>query len=336
MWSAALGNFIVPLSYSVISLAQHITTMLIYTLFEHINIYIYAQLEKQERLAEELLQKRAMVEKRIEENMKIAKMVDQKRKDDFENKTAHFEEKRIAHLRKQDEERMLHSQEIMLQEQRRRMILMQKRRDEEVKAESMLGKFEEEEIHVMEVQEQRLRSHELLKEKKSLRTQMKLENVQRVNRVNEYKRMGTLKKIEDVDERVSKMLSMKEQLIMDRRKASQHTKLQKEKIASVMDEVRTNATKAQKLITQAMTGSVTLASLTGGGKKKKKKKGGKSTSGLLGVGRESSSAGEAGFGDNNFSQGPPGGQGMKSYGDGDGGGTKPYISPYDGEDTLEM
>ena len=49
----------------------------------------------------------------------------------------------------------------------------------------------------------RAKEHELLKERKSLRTQMKLENVERVMRVGEYQRMGTLKKIEDTDGLVS-------------------------------------------------------------------------------------------------------------------------------------
>ena len=48
---------------------------------------------------------------------------------------------------------------------------------------------------------------------------MKLENVQRVNRVNEYKRMGILKKIEEKDQRIEKCLPVKKSLIDDRRRA---------------------------------------------------------------------------------------------------------------------
>jgi len=277
-----------------------------------------AQDKKQAELAQKLLEKRAMVEKRITDNMKIAGLVEQRRKNEFETKQEEFERKRDEHLRKQDEERNLASQELMLQEQRRRMILIQKRKEEEKLAESMLDKFEEEEIHVMEVKEQRMRSHELLKERKKLRTQMKLENVQRVHRVNEYKRMNTLKKIEDVDGRVTKMLTMQQQLVKDRRDAARKTKLQKEKIASVMEEVRTNATKAQKLITMAMSGSVTLASLTEDKTKKKRKKKSQSTGDLLGL---TGSTDGMGMGDTG-----------KSYANPNDGDSKPYISPYDGEE----
>jgi hypothetical protein len=79
------------------------------------------------------------------------------------------------------------------------MILVQQRKEEEKKAEQLLVQFEEEEEHVAEIQELRQRDHDIERERKNLRTQMKLENVQRVQRISEYKRMGTLKKIEDND-----------------------------------------------------------------------------------------------------------------------------------------
>ena len=66
------------------------------------------------------------------------------------------------------------------------------------------------------------------------------------------------------------MLTSKKSLIDDRRRAGQR-RIQKEKIAAVMEEVRTNATKAQNLITKAMSGTVSLESLIGGDKEKKKK-----------------------------------------------------------------
>lgn len=50
-----------------------------------------------------------------------------------------------------------------------------------------------------QVQEVRQKDQFIAKERKELRTQMKLENVQRVKRMTEYTRMGTLKKIEDSD-----------------------------------------------------------------------------------------------------------------------------------------
>lgn len=282
-----------------------------------------AMLKRQAEQSEILTKRRAMIEKRINENMKLAKMVEEKRKNDFLEKTDHHERLREEALRRQEMERNLHAQEIQLQEQRRRMILLQKRKEEEKKAEDMLVKFDEDEVHVMEVQAIREKEHEILREKKNIRTQMKLENVERVHRVGEYKRMGTLKKIEDVDGRVKNMLQMRRSLIDDRRRAAAQTKRQKEAIAAVMEEVRTNASKAAKLIGKAMTGNISLASLTGGDKiAKKTSKKAKSTAELLGLERESQSAGQAierpaGMEERLYSQNP------------DAVAPKPYISPFD-------
>lgn len=176
----------------------------------------------------------------------------------------------------------------------------------------------------MEVQGIREKEHEILKEKKTIRTQMKLENVERVHRVGEYKRLTTLKKIEDVDSRVKNMLSTRLSLIADRRDAAAKTKRQKEQIAAVMEEVRCNASKAAKLISKAMSGQISLGELTGTGSpsEKKKKNKTKTSQELLGLDRESVSAGDAierpaGMQQKVYSQNPENVP------------PKPYISPFD-------
>mmetsp|Transcript_31455 Transcript_31455/g.45274 ORF Transcript_31455/g.45274 Transcript_31455/m.45274 type:complete len:324 (-) Transcript_31455:212-1183(-) len=206
--------------------------------------------------------KRAMIEERIEQNMEMAKAIEEKKKNDFLERQQHFETIRQQNLEKQEEERRLKAQELMLQEQRRQMILQQQRKEEEKKAAQLLNKFEEEEEHVAEIQDMREREQGILRERKNLRSQMKLENVQRVQRIGEYKRMGTLKKIEDNDGRIKSMIEQRRALIKERREAARATKLQKEAIAKVMEEVRTNASKANKIITQALSGKITLESLT--------------------------------------------------------------------------
>lgn len=64
------------------------------------------------------------------------------------------------------------------------------------------------------------------------------------------------------------MLEQRKSLVEERKRAAAKTKLQKESIAKVMDEVRTNASMANKIITQALTGKITLESLTSPGKLK--------------------------------------------------------------------
>lgn len=57
------------------------------------------------------------------------------------------------------------------------------------------------------------------------------------------------------------MLEQRQQLVDERRKAAIATKLQKENIAKMMEEVRTNASKANKIIGKAMSGQMSLESL---------------------------------------------------------------------------
>lgn len=294
-----------------------------------------AILEKQKYHADALLKKREIVEARLRQNMSYARKNEETRKEAFLEKQNHHETIRELALRKQEEERQLHAQEIMLQEQRRRMILLQKRKEEEKKAESMIIQFEEAEKHVEEVQEIREREHMINKEKQAVRTQMKYENVDRVGRVKEYQRLTTLKKIEDTDSRVKSMLTQREELVAERRRAAAETKRQKEAITKVMDEVRTNATKASKLISAALSGKLSFADLTKTStsspvsrtKSASRDRKTKTSSDLLGLDRESKSAGNNGDEYNNDVKASD----HEYFNTAADGATpsKPYVSPYD-------
>jgi hypothetical protein len=54
------------------------------------------------------------------------------------------------------------------------------------------------------------------------------------------------------------MLDQRQSLIEERRKSAIMTRLQKEAIAKMMEEVRTNASKASKIINQAVSGKFSL------------------------------------------------------------------------------
>lgn len=316
----------------------------------------YAERKKQEAImkkqaehAEMMRRKRQMIEERISMNMEMAKAIEEKKKQDFLSKQEQFEQIRAEHIRRQEEERELKAQELELQEQRRQMILLQQKREEERKAELMLEKFDEEEAHVMEVQERRNKDMTIAKERKLLKTQLKLENVHRVMRINDYRRLTTQKRIEENDQyvfllyyifllldllrtfclfdynrRISQMLEQRQALVEERRRAAIATKRQKESISQVMEEVRTNATKANQIITKVLTGKLSLDQLASqglGGSMKRSKSAGKShrqrssrsSSGegspisgdKLGLSRKTKSAGDLGGS-------PDGGQGESS------------------------
>lgn len=281
-----------------------------------------AILATQQQKRVEMREKRAIVELRIEKNIEMAEAVERKRTDDFIEKQMTSEDLR----RRQEEtifhERELHAQELELQEQRRKMILLQKRKEEEREKAKMLIKFEEEEQHVEEVLELTKREQELLKERRKLHVQMKADNVERVKRMSEYKRIGVLKKIEKNDERTSAMLTQRELLIKQRKETSIKSKLQRDNINKLMEEVRTDASKANKVMALALKGKVSMDSLTsavsspGSAHKKPKSRDGNRL-------KNNRSAGDAMF--------PKDMAGNTKYSNLDDGleNPKPYISPYE-------
>jgi len=221
-------------------------------------------MEERKRLkAIENKEKRDAADARLAKNFEMARMIEEKKKSDFLEKKKKFEDKREIMLQEQARQRELHSQEIMLQEQRRRMLLIQSHKEEERRKEMMLQSFEEEGKAIEVVRAQREKEMALQKERQALKRQMKAENVERVSRIKEYERMQTLKKIEDTQRRTDAMAAMKAKLTDDRRKNAAATKIQKEKISKVMESVRSDASKAQKIISKALSGKISLAALTG-------------------------------------------------------------------------
>lgn len=99
------------------------------------------------------------------------------------------------------------------------------------------------------------------------------------------------------------MLQQRQSLIEERRKASIATKLQKESIAKMMEEVRTNASKANKIINKAMSGKISLTELLqksspsparsrSSEKTSVQRKEPTFESGVVGLGRQTKSAGD--------------------------------------------
>lgn len=252
-------------------------------------------LRKREEELEKLARKRAAVEERIERNIQVAEEVERRRKEEFLRSQKEFEDKRQKHLDQLEYERRLKAQEQELQEQRRRMIIMQQKREEEKRKEQLLQQLEQEQEHVEEVFQTRQKEVEVMKERKTLRMQMKAENVNRVKRINDYEAMKTLKKIEDNEKRTEQLYDQKRSLIEQRKRAAAEARLQKEQMLRAMESLKSDPAQADKMIKKALAGKLSASDIvTGksgmGGSTKKSGKS-KSTSELLGLKRTSNSAG---------------------------------------------
>lgn len=250
-------------------------------------------LRKREEELEKLARKRAAVEERIERNIQMAEEVEKRRKEEFLRSQKEFEDKRQKHLDQLEYERRLKAQELELQEQRRKMIIMQQKREEEKRKEQLLSQFEEEEEHVEEVIYTRKKEVEVMKERKTLRMQMKAENVNRVKRINDYEAMKTLKKIEDNEKRTEQLYEQKRSLIEQRKRAAAEARLQKEQMLRAMESLKNDPAQADKVIQKALAGKLSASDIVSGklGRTNKKSTKSKSTSELLGVKRTSNSAG---------------------------------------------
>jgi len=210
-------------------------------------------LEKQEVQKRKMMDRRKAIEKRIQRNMKMAQKIEEKRKEDFYAKQEHHEKLRAEHLDAQARDRELHRRQQELLEQRRLMVLAQTRRDEERRKEELTERFAEEEINVQRVKEAQDRNHMLIREKKGLRQAMKLENVNRIKRISEYRRLETLRRIHEGDKRIEEMMRRKSEIVESRKNNALKVKIQKDALMRVMEEAQTNSTKATKMIKQFLT-----------------------------------------------------------------------------------
>ncbi len=262
-------------------------------------------------------QRRKEVQDRILTNLEMAKRREEKRKHDFFEKKDYHERLRAQALEEQQKDREMKNRENFLMEQKRQLALQATREKEEADREMMLQKFDNDAKFVEQLNQVRGKEHALQKERENLNKQLKLENVERIRRINEYKRLETLRKISEADRRTEEMLNRKQDIIAQRRQAGLKTKMQKDEIMSVLESSRANGGRAIKMLTKVL-----KEGQDDGKKKKKKKKKGS---------RTSTSAGDMG---GTETLGPPPDaptmQMRMAQTDGNAD-QKPYVSPYEGQ-----
>ena len=72
-------------------------------------------------------------------------------------------------------------------------------------------------------------------EKQRLRLQMKLENVERIKRIAEYRRLETLRKIHEGDRRIQEMIERRERTVQTRKANAIVVKRKKDRLMEVME-----------------------------------------------------------------------------------------------------
>ena len=250
--------------------------------------------------ARETQAKNEAAQQRIAHNVQAAADHMEQRKREFLERQRRSEEIRREKQDREDYMRMVKAESNSLEEERRRYKHMKQREDERQKSLMLQERAMIEDINVERVKQERARAHQLKIERTKVDNLIKEEVVQRAKKVADFKRSATLKKVEESERRIANMNAQREKLKEDRRLAAVKTRLQREQIGVVMEDVRGNATKADKLVKVALSGNVSLENLIAPPrdsnvakiKAKAKKKKAKATAHMSRLLRESQSAAE--------------------------------------------
>lgn len=222
-----------------------------------------AQKQEMERLKlDSLIEERRAKENEIKENLKLkqqqdratfaarkqrvaegfkakqeaAKQMEQKRKLDFEAKLTKME---MIHQAKAEKNR------IDLEKKQKEIEFLSKKREQQLKLineakeskkESYIKKIKDHEETVSALLHERELELKIVKEGRELMKQLKLDNVERLKRSQEYKRQETLKTMSENESRAQEMLRKKKDLLEQRKRATREAKIQKDKIVGFLEQ----------------------------------------------------------------------------------------------------
>jgi len=107
-----------------------------------------------------------------------------------------------------------------------------------MRKEELLAQQEAMDENLRRIEAGRQRERQLKKEVKLLNMQMKQDTVERMKRVEEYKRLETIRMLKEQEDRTNKMMAQKKHILMQRKKAGVDAKLQRDKIQGAMEKVK--------------------------------------------------------------------------------------------------
>jgi hypothetical protein len=135
---------------------------------------------------------------------------------------------------KVEAERLLRQKEqLVLQEKRANQLRTAREREESIK-EKARRRYQEDEEHLKKLRAAHKREQQLAKEERDCIKHHKLENVERMKRMAEYKKRQTMNKLKRDEERTAHMLAKREELLKERREAARTAKIQKDEINSIL------------------------------------------------------------------------------------------------------
>lgn len=155
--------------------------------------------EKRKKVAEVMRLRRLEEEKRIEKNLLNAEKNEDEKKLNFKVKLDKAEEIKLKQQHDWEHLQKLKSKEEQLNEEKRLLTLHKQKEEQERNEENILKALEQDEIRIKQLNEKQNYDFQLKLEMNNIKKRMKLENVARIKRANEYKKLSTIKKIQETD-----------------------------------------------------------------------------------------------------------------------------------------
>ncbi len=200
---------------------------------------VQAQMEvKKEKKRKEVADARAKAKARIDAAIQSAIAIQDQKKADFYDRQAKAE----ALARENAKLERVRLKETMEQREKKAKVAydrlvgayskrMEKRQETVKRSESKQGGYEK-------MQEERMERIHMSKYLASIKVQDKIENVERTARMNEFKRLQTLKSIEDGDRRYDEIQARKSDLMRKYRSEQKKTLTRKHEISDAMETMR--------------------------------------------------------------------------------------------------
>ncbi|KAK1944373.1 Reticulocyte-binding protein 2 a [Phytophthora citrophthora] len=207
--------------------------------------------------------RRREVTQRIRKNLRASKKLEAQRKREIQKKQSASEALRQAHEEEERRSREIQAQQQLALEKKRQLVLEEARREEARKKEELLERQCEMDRNVRQAQKNQEHQRALRSEYRKLQTQLKLDKVERMKRVQEYQRLEMLRKMQDTEARTQHMLNEKESLVNRRKQLAIKTKIQRDLIMRTMENVKITKKwhQASKTIEKVLNGGSTNRSV---------------------------------------------------------------------------
>lgn len=186
----------------------------------------------------ELARKQELVAKRAAEQAKQYRKVEAKKRRKFHEKQRQNTIRR-ERLEMEKEEELLETRRLLeLNEQRRKLAFDEAEYAEAQRIQQILKKRAEQEDILKQKEDEIQRHRELNRERRALETKVKMANVERQRRADEFHRQQLDKQLKQQRERTNLMLRRKAELLKDRQRFGIEAKKRKDQLKNTMSEIR--------------------------------------------------------------------------------------------------